>query len=53
MFRKIKYLIFDGLKNMHNHIIKTIIKNKVFRNGTIDRLKVIAIYGVGVFENTK
>ncbi|MBU5314521.1 transposase [Tissierella carlieri] len=43
----------DGLKNMHNHIVKTAIKNKVFRNGTIDGLKVAAIDGVELFESTK
>jgi len=43
----------DGLKNIHNNIIKTTIKNKVFRNGTIDGLKVAAIDGVELFESTK
>ncbi len=43
----------DGLKNIHNDIIKTTIKNKVFRNGTIDGLKVVAIDGVELFESTK
>lgn len=33
----------DGLKNFHNHIVKTTIQNKVFRKGTIDGLKVVAI----------
>ena len=36
----------DGLNDMHKHIIKTTIKNKVFRNGTIDGLKVVAIDGI-------
>lgn len=43
----------DGLKNIHNDVIKTTIKNKVFRNGTIDGLKVVAIDGVELFESTK
>lgn len=43
----------DGLKNIHNNIIKTTIKNKVFRKGTIDSLKVVAIDGVELFESTK
>lgn len=43
----------DGLKDIHNNIIKTTIKNKVFRKGTIDGLKVAAIDGVEVFESTK
>ena len=43
----------DGLKNIHNEIIKTTIKNKVFRNGTIESLKVVAIDGVELFESTK
>ena len=43
----------DGLKGIYKHIIKTAIKNKVFRNGTIDKLKVVAIDGVELFESTK
>ena len=43
----------DGLKNIHSSVIKTTIKNKVFRNGTIDGLKVAAIDGVELFESTK
>ena len=43
----------DGLKNIHSSIIKTTIKNKVFRNGTIDGLKAAAIDGVELFESTK
>ncbi len=38
---------------MHDHIIKTIFKNKVFRNGTVDGIKVAAIDGVEIFESTK
>lgn len=43
----------DGLKDIHSHIVKTAIENKVFRNGTIDGLKVVAIDGVELFESTK
>ncbi|WP_392486745.1 transposase [Haloimpatiens sp. FM7315] len=43
----------NGLKNIHNNIIKTTIRNKVFRNGTIDGLKVVAIDDVELFESTK
>src|SRR5699024_9588251 len=42
-----------GLKSMHDNVIKITIKNKVFRGGTIDKLKVVAIDGVELFENTK
>ena len=43
----------EGLKNIHKDIIKATIRNKVFRNGTIDGLKVVAIDGVELFESTK
>ncbi|MEG6568854.1 transposase [Thermoanaerobacterium thermosaccharolyticum] len=43
----------DGLNELNNSIIKTSIKNKVFRRGTIDGLKVVAIDGVELFESTK
>jgi hypothetical protein len=43
----------EGLKNINRDIIKTTIKNKVFRNGTIDGLKVVAIDGIELFESTK
>ncbi|AYD40890.1 IS4/IS5 family transposase [Clostridium fermenticellae] len=43
----------DGLKNINKHIIKTTAKNKVFRNGTIDGLKVAAIDGVELFDSIK
>lgn len=43
----------DGLKNINKHIIKTTMKNKVFRNGTIDGLKVAAIDGVELFDSIK
>lgn len=43
----------EGLNNLHSHIIQTTIKNKVFINGTVDSLKVVAIDGVELFESTK
>ena len=43
----------DGLKGIHNGIVKTTIKNKVFRSGTLNGLKVVAIDGVELFESTK
>lgn len=43
----------DGLKDFHNHIVKTAIENKIFRNGTIDGLKVAAIDGTELFKSTK
>ena len=43
----------DGLKNINKHIVKTTMKNKVFRNGTIDGLKVAAIDGVELFDSIK
>ena len=36
----------DWSIDFHNHIVKTTIENKVFRNGTIDGLKVVAIDGI-------
>ncbi|NMA57204.1 transposase [Clostridium cochlearium] len=51
--RSLSEFDLDGLKEIHKHIIKTTIKNKVFRNGTIDKLKVVAIDGVELFESTK
>src|SRR5699024_4235483 len=42
----------DGLKELHSNVIRTTIKNKVFRDGTIDRLKVVALDGVELFEST-
>ncbi|NLZ33865.1 MAG: transposase [Clostridiales bacterium] len=43
----------DSLNNFNTHIVKTTIKNKVFRYGTIDGYKVSAIDGVELFESTK
>lgn len=43
----------EGLKDIHSEIIKTTNKNRVFGNGTIDGLKVVAIDGVELFESTK
>lgn len=43
----------DGLKVMNNHVIKKTIKNRVFKNGTVDNLKVAAVDGVELFDSTK
>ena len=43
----------EGLNDIHKHIVKTTIKNKVFRNGTIDGLKIVAIDGMELFESSK
>lgn len=43
----------DGLKCIHDDVVNTTIKNKVFRNGTIDSLKVAAVDGVELFQSTK
>jgi len=51
--RSLSNFNIDSLDNMHDHIIKTIFRNKVFRNGTIDGIKVAAIDGVEIFESTK
>jgi hypothetical protein len=42
-----------GLKVMNNHIIKKAIKNRVFKNGTVDNLKVVAVDDVELFDSTK
>ena len=51
--RSLSSFDINSLNDMHDHIIKTIFKNKVFRNGTIDGIKVAAIDGVEIFESTK
>jgi hypothetical protein len=43
----------NSLKDIHDDVIRTTIKNKIFRNGTIDGLKVVAVDGVELFESTK
>jgi len=51
--RSLSSFDIDSLNGMHEHIVKTAFRNKVFRKGTIDGLKVAAIDGVEVFESTK
>lgn len=51
--RSLSSFDINSLNDMHDHIIKTIFKNKVFRNGTVDGIKVAAIDGVEIFESTK
>lgn len=43
----------EGLKDIHSSIIKTTIKNKVFKKGTIDTLKVVTIDSIELFKSTK
>lgn len=43
----------DSLNNMYDDIIKTAIKNKILKTGTIGGFKVSAIDGVELFESTK
>jgi predicted transposase YbfD/YdcC len=43
----------DGLIRIHDEILKKSKKNKLYRNGTIDGLKVAALDGVELFESTK
>ena len=43
----------EGLKEIHKDIIDTTIKNKIFREGTIDGYKVAGIDGVELYESTK
>ena len=51
--RSLSSFDINSLNDMHDHIIKTIFKNKVFRKGTVDGIKVAAIDGVEIFESTK
>ena len=51
--RSLSSFDIDSLNGMHERIVKTVFRNKVFRKGTIDGLKVAAIDGVEVFESTK
>jgi hypothetical protein len=41
------------LKDIHTGIVEITIKNKIFRNGAINGLKVVFIDGVKLFESTK
>lgn len=51
--RSLSNFDLKGLNDIHKHIVKTTIKNKVFRNGTIDDLKIVAIDGVELFESSE
>ena len=51
--RCISDFYLKGLKDIHTGIVETTIKNKVFRNGTVNGLKVVSIDGVKLFESTK
>jgi predicted transposase YbfD/YdcC len=43
----------DGLVNIHDEILKKSKRNKLYRNGTIDELKVVALDGVELFSSKK
>ena len=43
----------DGLIRVHDEILKKSRENKLYRNGTIDGLKVIALDGVELFSSKK
>ncbi|MDR3601450.1 MAG: hypothetical protein P4L49_13380 [Desulfosporosinus sp.] len=43
----------DGLKQINQHIVKTAVDNKAFKNGTIDGYMVAAIDGTKFFGSNK
>jgi hypothetical protein len=49
----LKTFEIDGLVGVHDEILKESKKNKLYRNGTIDGLKVVALDGVELFESKK
>jgi len=49
----LKTFDLDSLDKMHNDIVNITKKNKLYRNGTIDGYKVVALDGVELFESTK
>ena len=49
----LKLIDLDGLANINKGIIKKAVKNKVFRNGTIDGFTVAAIDGTKMFGSNK
>ena len=49
----LKTFEIDGLIRVHDEILKESKKNKLYRNGTIDGLKVVALDGVELFESKK
>ena len=49
----LKVIDLKGLKQINQHIIKKVIYNKVFENGTIDRYTVVAIDGTKFFVSNK
>jgi hypothetical protein len=50
---QLKDFDIDGLKDMQKSVIKTVIKNKVFKGGTIDGYKTTGIDGTELYESTK
>jgi len=49
----LKVIEITDIENLHHSIIRTSIKNKLVRNGTIDGYKVVAFDGVELFESTR
>jgi hypothetical protein len=49
----LKTIEIDGLVRIHDEILKKSKENKLYRNGTIDGLKVVAIDGVELFSSKK
>ena len=49
----LKTFEIDELVRVHDEILKKSKENKLYRNGTIDGLKVVALDGVELFESTK
>ena len=49
----LKTFEIDGLIRVHDEIVKKSKENKLYRNGTIDGLKVVALDGVELFESKK
>lgn len=44
---------FDGLKQINQHIVKKVVENKVYENGTIDGYMVAAIDRTKFFGSNK
>jgi hypothetical protein len=49
----LKTFEIDGLVRVHDEILKKSKQNKLYRNGTIDGLKVVALDGVELFSSKK
>jgi len=49
----LKVMDIDGLKQINHHIVKKVVENKVYENGTIDGYMVAAIDGTKFFGSNK